>query len=859
MSATSEPDAAVRVTVAPSQSSYFAGETFTVTVTFTNTHSPEAAQSSQRSNSHTHRRGAHSISSAPLSKPPTSPGTPRTPAIPVPTRQRSIDPLPIRRGLVGQGLGPKGADVLPELIEQRRKRLLAKSLSVSTSPQELPDQVPEIPKSASYAQQSHPTFPKVSSPLSRSETLPLAANHPHARKDSLLDGQLDLQEMASPTSATSSLMSPSSSTSTFSLALESIAESSGTRNGSTPALPSHLEVLPSSHLPPNAVHAYPSSYRPRRPVQIGLGQPPPQSNLLSDTELILYSYAQLAGTLTISSSPTLPDHTQKLGHLRSSLRRTSFGGGSMDITSSLHQRPPARRSHSRSSSISSGLLSLLSPTLSQTQSSPPSSSSSSTPRTPSSSLSFSPSSSFANRMGFGANDDIDPDAPLPTFQNQPVMLAVDMSLQAGESKSYTYSMPLPANLPPTFRGRSFRFSYELVVGTCRAGSSTSSSLSRVMKIPIRIYNNVVVGRIPRPYDLTWPIRNRTEVKGSVVEDVGVQRKVKSGTGSLEQLKGYAERLVGAIPDPSTNGMVDEADREWRRRYSSSHTDEDVGGGGLSGCREAVEILTRNPKKVSYDVNKDGVKVAVLTFTKSAYRLGETVLGVVEINDRTSRSRVLQMSAMLETQELLPSSISSQSNSRQLRRIHAEHHSSFTLSMLRTTFTLDIPSDGSPAFQVSIGDDPSCKPGGLEWKVRLCLLVSVSAETSLTGTEGVRMKSMVRDGMAGEWGASWWATQSIAPLEKPAPTAPQNQGWASYIASSLLGSAERPYHDGDEAEPDTVDGIKADPGGGVGVGVDFGGGDEGWKAVKVETVECEVPIKVWPGNTAFKASDVVFTV
>jgi RAB6A-GEF complex partner protein 2 len=44
--------------------------------------------------------------------------------------------------------------------------------------------------------------------------------------------------------------------------------------------------------------------------------------------------------------------------------------------------------------------------------------------------------------------------------------------------------------------------------------------------------------------------------------------------------------------------------------------------------------------VSYDVNKDGVKVAVLTFTKSAYRLGETVLGVVELNERTSRARVL---------------------------------------------------------------------------------------------------------------------------------------------------------------------------------------------------------------------------
>ena len=65
------------------------------------------------------------------------------------------------------------------------------------------------------------------------------------------------------------------------------------------------------------------------------------------------------------------------------------------------------------------------------------------------------------------------------------------------------------------------------------------------------------------------------------------------------------------------------------------------GGGLTGCREAVEVLTRVPKKVSYDVNKDGVKVAVLTFMKSAWRLGETVLGVVELNDREGRARILK--------------------------------------------------------------------------------------------------------------------------------------------------------------------------------------------------------------------------
>ena len=42
------------------------------------------------------------------------------------------------------------------------------------------------------------------------------------------------------------------------------------------------------------------------------------------------------------------------------------------------------------------------------------------------------------------------------------------------------------------------------------------------------------------------------------------------------------------------------------------------------------------------MNKDGVKVAVLTFTKCAFRLGETVCGVVELNDLTGRARVLQV-------------------------------------------------------------------------------------------------------------------------------------------------------------------------------------------------------------------------
>ena len=215
---------------------------------------------------------------------------------------------------------------------------------------------------------------------------------------------------------------------------------------------------------------------PRRPPQLGLGYgpppPPPTSPTayqkpprtafsssfpIANTELILYAYAQLLGTLTITplpDGPSSPDQSRNLNRLRTRLlKRKAVGGGSMDISSSLSAQPgsptsPARRvSHGRSSSLSAGLLSMLSP-------SSPGPQPSSQPfvpghraRTSSVFSLFSngqgppPPSRSAVGLGFSTStsedDEIDPDQPLPTLEVQPSMLAVDLSLGPGESRTCT--------------------------------------------------------------------------------------------------------------------------------------------------------------------------------------------------------------------------------------------------------------------------------------------------------------------------------------------------------------------------------------------------------------------------------------
>ena len=190
------------------------------------------------------------------------------------------------------------------------------------------------------------------------------------------------------------------------------------------------------------------------------------NQLPNDKETILYSYVQFIGSLVITpvAGTTNPQQENALNSLRSSLlKRSIVGGGSMDIAAMLdpskrRMTPVTRsRTHSRTSSFSSGIFSLLSAPsslLGSLSAAPAMTSSVSQQWSPShrSSASFSlPASRSAPTLstssmtatfngGLGlqrspSEELYDPEAPLPTYQVQPTLLAVDVSLGPGESRS----------------------------------------------------------------------------------------------------------------------------------------------------------------------------------------------------------------------------------------------------------------------------------------------------------------------------------------------------------------------------------------------------------------------------------------
>lgn len=79
---------------------------------------------------------------------------------------------------------------------------------------------------------------------------------------------------------------------------------------------------------------------------------------------------------------------------------------------------------------------------------------------------------------------------IPIISTSRSLLFVDLRLEPGQQKSYSYSYRLPAGVPPSYRGKAIRILYNVVVGVQTATLSTGRHAVRQFEFPFRIFPGV---------------------------------------------------------------------------------------------------------------------------------------------------------------------------------------------------------------------------------------------------------------------------------------------------------------------------------------------------------------------------------
>lgn len=87
-------------------------------------------------------------------------------------------------------------------------------------------------------------------------------------------------------------------------------------------------------------------------------------------------------------------------------------------------------------------------------------------------------------------DSSDSSRSIPILSTPQAILFVNLQLAPGESKTYSYSHPLPKAIPPTHKGKAIKVAYSLVVGTQRAAKAAQQHHVRHVDVPFRVLPSV---------------------------------------------------------------------------------------------------------------------------------------------------------------------------------------------------------------------------------------------------------------------------------------------------------------------------------------------------------------------------------
>lgn len=303
---------------------------------------------------------------------------------------------------------------------------------------------------------------------------------------------------------------------------------------------------------------------------------------------------------------------------------------------------------------------------------------------------------------------------VPLLSTPQTLLFVDLHLEPGDERSYSFTYRLPQGLPSAYRGKAIKIVYNLTIGVQSAPDSGSKNNTqpevRQIQIPFRVFSGVDDEGELLGHDLMQPhIVLRDAARTVTLDDAGFDGTTKQPTqGDMEVSSIRFLEFVDTL-----------LDRHQRRMSSSSLTmvpiDKPSSGHAGSKSRQTDTIRaisnaiaranqiqsmskadsTTSPNKFS--ISTAGFPIATLIIDRPLHRLGETVTLFIDL--AISSLNIAFVRCTLESHEKVDPALAVRSTAtiaRLTRRIYASK-SETSLFAKRIVFCPAIPPGAVPTF------------------------------------------------------------------------------------------------------------------------------------------------------------------
>ncbi|XP_047994703.1 RAB6A-GEF complex partner protein 2 [Leguminivora glycinivorella] len=226
------------------------------------------------------------------------------------------------------------------------------------------------------------------------------------------------------------------------------------------------------------------------------------------------------------------------------------------------------------------------------------------------------------------------------FHTKPKILFCDLTIPLGETKTFWYRESLPIEAPPSYRGTSVKYSYKVTIATQKVGSHI-----KMVRIPFRV---LPISPIMNMQDLAALCGNET-------------------TEELQPTNPFSEERKVETP--------------------------------LTMALQVLQNLTARRSPNSYMITNSRGKVGRFCLFKSAYKLGEDIVGTFDFSVGTVTC--MQVSVSLQPEEIVKSSPAKANNNKDTssRSMTVARYHEVTLGLTHSELILPIPLHITPAFEV----------------------------------------------------------------------------------------------------------------------------------------------------------------